>query len=78
MADQSEPATVQNQLAAVDTVALGLPVGFESSLIADSGELRSGAWGFGPARIEDVLSVPPEHLWQRLTVTLGRLTWLAH
>ncbi|KAK9795914.1 hypothetical protein WJX73_000165 [Symbiochloris irregularis] len=42
------------------------------------GEIRSGAWGFGPATMDDVLSVPAEQLWHRLTTTPGRLSWLVN
>ena len=47
-------------------------------LLSPPGELRSGAWGFAKARLEDVLSVPPEQLWGRLMAQQGRLHWLRH
>lgn len=56
----------------------GLPNKIRNIRVADwrAGELRSGAWGYTKARLEDVLSVPPEQLWLRLTAQPGRLTWL--
>ena len=42
------------------------------------GELRSGSWGLAKAKLEDVLSVPPEQLWSRLQAQQGRLRWLRH
>ena len=40
------------------------------------GELRSGAWGLCPARLEDVHATPPDQLWARVSAQPGRLRWL--
>ena len=47
-----------------------------STELMPTGELSSGAWGFGAADSEAALRVAPDALWQQLTGDPGRLRWL--